>query len=116
MPTPVGPQISRLSWSSIQSAFDQLRGTGAVEAARGAIVDVLDAGLLAQLGVSQPRRQPLVASQRRFAVEQQREPFGVAEARGLAAGFDVGEGLGHAVKAERVELIEGRMGEQGVIS
>ena len=72
----------------------------AVEAARGAIVDVLDAGLLAQLGVVQPLRQPLVASQRRFAFEQQRKPFGVAEACGLAAGFDVGEGLGHAVKAE----------------
>ncbi|WP_312022856.1 hypothetical protein [Bradyrhizobium sp. 2S1] len=40
----------------------------------------------------------------------------MAEACGLAAGFDVGEGLGHAVKAERVELIEGRMREQDVIS
>ena len=60
--------------------------------------------------------EPLVASQRRFTFEQQRKPFGVAEACGVAAGFDVGEGLGHAVKAECVELIEGRMGEQGVIS
>jgi hypothetical protein len=33
----------------------------------------------------------------------------VAEACGLAAGFDVGEGLGHAVKAKMMELIEGRM-------
>lgn len=63
-----------------------------------------------------PLRQSLVASQRRFTFEQERKPFGVAEAGGLAAGFDVGEGLGHAVKAERVELIEGRMGKQGVIS
>jgi len=38
------------------------------------------------------------------------------EACGVAAGFDVGEGLGDSVKAERVELIEGRMREQGVIS
>lgn len=30
--------------------------------------------------------------------------------------FDVGEGLGHAMKTERVELIEGRMGEQDGIS
>ena len=52
----------------------------------------------------------------RFAFEQEREPFGVAEARGVTAGFDVGECLGHAVKAERVELIEGRMREQDVIS
>ncbi len=34
----------------------------------------------------------------------------------LAPGFDVGQGLGHAVKADLMELIEGRMGEQGVIS
>jgi hypothetical protein len=40
----------------------------------------------------------------------------VAEACGVAAGFDVDESLGHAVKAERVELIEGRMREQDVIS
>jgi hypothetical protein len=40
----------------------------------------------------------------------------MAEPCGLAGGFDVGEGLGHAVKAERVELIEGRMREQDVIS
>lgn len=39
----------------------------------------------------------------------------MAETRGLAAGFDVGEGLGHAAKAERVELIESRMIEQDVI-
>lgn len=45
-----------------------------------------------------------------------REPFGVAEARGLAAGFDVGEGLSHAAKAERVEFIEGRIGEQDEIA
>jgi hypothetical protein len=64
----------------------------------------------------QPLRQPLVASQRRFAFEQEREPFGVAEARGLAAGFDVDEGLGHAVKTETMELIKGRMSEQDVIS
>jgi hypothetical protein len=40
----------------------------------------------------------------------------VAEACCLAAGFDVDEGLGHAVKAKVMQLIEGRMGEQGVIS
>jgi hypothetical protein len=33
------------------AAFDQHRQQGAVKAARGPIVDVLDAGLLAQLGV-----------------------------------------------------------------
>jgi len=64
----------------------------------------------------QPLRQPLVAPQRRFAFEQQRKPLGVAKACSLAAGFDVSEGLGHAVQAKRMKLIEGRMREQGVIS
>lgn len=44
-------------------AFDQHRRQVAVEATRGAIVEVLDAGLLAQLGVLQPLREPLVGSQ-----------------------------------------------------
>jgi hypothetical protein len=43
-------------------AFDQHRQEGAVQTARSAIVDILDAGLLAQLGVLQPLRQTLVAS------------------------------------------------------
>jgi hypothetical protein len=38
----------------------------------------------------QPLRQPLVAPLGRFAFEQQRRPLGMAEACGLAAGFDVG--------------------------
>lgn len=45
------------------AAFDQHRQQAAVEAARGAVIDVFDAGLLALLGVLQPLRQPLVASQ-----------------------------------------------------
>jgi hypothetical protein len=40
----------------------------------------------------------------------------VAEAAGVARSVDVNEGLGHAMQAERVELIEGGMGEHGVIS
>lgn len=55
-------------------------------------------------------------AQRGFAFEQQREPFGVTEAIGLASGLDVDEGLGHAVQAERIEPVEGWMGEQGIIS
>jgi len=54
--------------------------------------------------------------QRGFALEQQREPFGVTEAGGLAGGFDIGEGLGHAMEAERVKAVEGWMGEQGMVS
>ena len=72
----------------------------AVEPPRRAVVDVLDAGLLAQLGVAQAGGEPLVVSQRRLPFEQHGEPFGMAEAFGIAGSLDIGEGLGHAVQAE----------------
>ncbi len=116
LPTPAGPQISRLAWSSIQPSLDKLGKQWAVEAARGAVVNVLDARLLAQLGVAQASGEPFVVPQRGFTFEQQSKPFGVTEAASLAGGFDVGEGLGHAVEAEGVEAVEGRMSEQGMVS
>jgi len=98
------------------ASLDKLGEQRAVKTARGAVVDVLDARLLAQLGVAQAGGEPLVVAQRGFALEQKREPFVVTEACGLAGGFDIGEGLGHAVEAEGVEAVEGRMGEQGMVS
>jgi hypothetical protein len=44
---------------------------GAVEAARGAVVDVLDDGVLAQPGIAQPGGQALIAAMRDLAIEQQ---------------------------------------------
>ena len=43
-------------------ALDQLLEQGAVKATGIAIIDVLDAGLLAQFGVSEPRCKPLILS------------------------------------------------------
>ncbi len=43
-------------------AFGQLLEQGAVKTAGIAIVDVFDAGLLAQFGDAQPRREALVLS------------------------------------------------------
>ena len=98
------------------AALDKLGEQRAIEAARGAVVDVLDARLLAQLRVAQAGGEPLVVAQRGFTFEQQREPFGVTEACGLAGCFDIGEGLGHPVEAEGVEAVESRMDEQGIVS
>ena len=61
------------------SAFGELLEQGAIEPARGAIVDVFDGGLLAELGGAQTRRQPLVAPERGFPVEQQGEPVVAVE-------------------------------------
>ena len=53
---------ARLSWALIHSPSAQLLGQGAVKTAGIAIVDVFDAGLLAQFGDAQPRREALVLS------------------------------------------------------
>ena len=90
-------------------AFGQFAELAAVEAAWRFVIDILDAGLLAQLGVAQARGKTLVVAQRGFAFEQQGEPFGMGESFGFARGFDIDEGLGHAVKAKGVKLVEGRM-------
>jgi hypothetical protein len=62
LPTPEGPADQKIGVVVDPSAFAQHREQAAVEAARDAIVDVFDAGLMAQLGVLQPLREPLVAS------------------------------------------------------
>ena len=61
----------RFCASSIQRAGDQALEQRAVEAARGAIVDVLDGGLVAQPGIAQPGAQPSVVALGRLAIEQQ---------------------------------------------
>ena len=58
---------------------------GAVKSAWATIIDVLDAGLLTQFGVSQTRREPLVLPPRYFAIEQKPKPFVMAETVGFAA-------------------------------
>jgi hypothetical protein len=77
----------------------------AVETARGFVIDVLDGSLMTQPGVTQA---PVMAPGG-FAIEQQGEPFGMAQRRGFAGCFDLAEGLGHAVEAELTEQVEGRM-------
>ena len=59
---------------------------GAVKSAWAAIIDVFDAGLLTQFGVSQTRREPLVLPPRYFAIEQKPKPFVMAETVGFTGG------------------------------
>ena len=93
-------------------ALDELLEKGAVETARAAVIDVFDAGLLPQFGVAQSRRKPLVLAPRRLAVEQEPQPFVMAEAVCFIGVGDLIEGLGHAMQAQGVELVEGWMFEQ----
>ena len=95
-------------------ALNQLLEKGTVKTAGIAIIDILDAGLLAQFGDAQPRREAFVLPPGRFTIEQEAEPFVMAEAVGFTAGHYLSEGLGHAMQAEGMELVEGWMLEQVV--
>jgi hypothetical protein len=92
-------------------ADDQLLEQGAVEAARRSGVDVLDGRLLAEPGIGQAAGEFLVVAISHLPVGQESEPFGMGQRRDVGRGDDLAEGLGHAVEAQLVELIEGRMGQ-----
>lgn len=48
---------------------------------------------------------------RHFPIEQQAKPFGMVQRRAVTMFVEFAKRLGHAVQAQRVELIKGRMGE-----
>jgi len=60
---------------------DELEEQGAIETAAAAIVDVLGRRLVAQLGEPQPGGELAIMAEAPFAVEQQREPFGMGKPR-----------------------------------
>ena len=93
-------------------AAGELLEQGPFETARRAIIDILDDGLLAQPSIAQPGGQALVAAMRGLVIEEQAQPVGMAEGLGVAAGLQFGKGLRHARKAELVQLVERRVGEQ----
>ena len=64
------------------------------------MVDVLDAGGMAQLGDPGPCFKLLLPAQRQFVFEQQSEPFGVIEAARFGFVFEFPESLGEAMKTE----------------
>src|SRR6516165_4274064 len=95
------------------AAFGELLEESAIEATCGAVIDVFNGSLVTQTGIAQAPQQLSVIAMGDLSVEQKPEPLGVAHGPGLARGFDLGKGLGHAGKAEEVELIESGMGEHG---
>jgi hypothetical protein len=70
----------------------------AIEAARGAVVDVLNDGVVAQPGIAQSSGQSLIATVGHLAIEERAEPVGMGQGRAFTGGFEFGEGLGHAGK------------------
>src|SRR6478735_11577596 len=82
------------------AAHGQLAEQGAVEAAAGPPVYILDAGLVAQLGKPQPGLQPAVVPVGDLTVEQQAEPFGRGQLAPLGLSSEILEGSRHAGEAE----------------
>jgi hypothetical protein len=97
-------------------AGSELAEESTIEAAGGTIIDILDAGWLAKARSACARLEAFLASQRGLVFEQQGEPLGVFEGARFGIVIELLEALCHAMQAERVELIESRMREQGVIS
>ena len=82
---------------------------GAIQPARDLVIDVLDAGLMAQARGSGARFELFLPAQRRLIFEKQAEPFGVIEAARFRSVFKLLEPLGQAVKTEGVQLFKRRM-------
>ena len=53
--------------------------------------------------------EPFLAAQRHFVVEKEAEPFGVAELARLGRGLERLESLGHAIEAEGMQKVDGRV-------
>ena len=58
-------------------AAGELLEQPAIEAARGAVIDILDDGVVAQPGIAQPGREALVAAMGHLAIDEQAEPIGM---------------------------------------
>jgi hypothetical protein len=97
-------------------ALGELDEQGAVEPAGGTIVDVLDVCCLAEFCGTQPRCQSFVATKGGFPIQQQGKPIMAIDSIRLVVLGKFDEGLGHAVQAEGVELIEGGMFEHVIVS
>jgi len=95
------------------AALRELVEQRAVKAARGAVIDILDGGLVAQSGVAQACAKPFVVAVGDLAIEQQAEPFGMGQGGAFAGCFDLAESLGHAVEAELMHEFESWMCKQG---
>jgi hypothetical protein len=96
------------------AALGELLEQSAVEAAGSTPVDVLDAGLVAQLGEPQPGLEPAVLSLGDLAVEQQAQPLGRGELAAPRVGLQFFERLRHTGEAELAQLVEGGVDQHGL--
>jgi hypothetical protein len=78
-----------------------------VEATARAVIDILRPGAhMAQPGGAHPGFEPLGLTADDLAVNQQAEPFSVTEIGGGVLNLQLGEGFGHPVKPQGLQVIE----------
>ncbi len=85
--------------------MSQLEEQAAVETASGLVIDVLEAGVLAQPGGPGPAFEPLLTPHADLLIEQQPQPLGMVERASFGLGIEALEAFGHAGQAEFVEKI-----------
>ncbi|OWK35365.1 hypothetical protein PSOLE_46950 [Pseudomonas oleovorans subsp. oleovorans] len=91
----------------------QLQDQRLIQSARAAVVDVFEAGVVLEPGLAQAAAQALVIAFGQLAVDQQAEAFFEAQAVDVR-GFQLFiQRLEHAVQAQGLQLVQGRMGQHG---
>src|SRR5207237_4840721 len=112
---PGGPAQDQIIVRVDPLAIGELLEQSAVEAAWGSVIDVLDAGLLAQSGIAQPGGKPLVAAMGELAIEQEAEPVSMGERGGFVGSSEFGKRLGHAGQTKLAQLVEHWMGKHCIL-
>jgi hypothetical protein len=94
-------------------ASRQLLEQRAVEAAGGAMIDVLRGGLLAQACEPQPGGQPLAVAFQRLALDQHGQPVLEAKISGIGVAALLLERARHAGEPEFAQAVGGGVGQHG---
>ncbi len=82
----------------------------------GAVVDILDAGGMAQVGGASAGLEAFLLVQGLLVFEDDAEPLGMGQRTRLGVRLQVLEAVGHSVEAEAMKKFEGRMREHRSIS
>jgi len=83
-----------------------------VQAARCAVIDILDGGEMPQLGSPGACLEAFLLSQGHLVLEQDAEPFHVVESFAFWVGRQITHALGHAIQAELAQPVDRRMLQQ----
>ena len=82
----------------------------------GTVIDVLDAGGVAEMGGASAGLEALLLAQRFLMFEDDAEPLGMRQGARLGVRLQCLVALRHAVQAEAMQEIEGGMGEHRSVS